>query len=310
MRKLIYFLLAIIFPAIAAAQTNSGSTTRIDDPDAGRLFPYPVVPDSKVTLDQRCNYLVYHFWDRANIKQTFSTVSKLKDAFGDWASFMPYATADTVMMSINRYIASVEKADSKRVPEMVSIAEHWFQGDSAQYASDALFLPFCQAAARSKKIDSASRARYARKAKILQSSGVGNRVPDIQYTDTAGVARHLDDVIASRVILLFADPDCLDCSLTKARLAADYNLKSMIDRGLVKVVVLYDPDSEWQGAAKSCPETWETGAAAALDDYFDIPSYPCLYYLDGRHRVLAGKVDLDSMLAALRVIYEQTKQND
>lgn len=310
MHKYIYLFLALFFPALAFAQTNSGSTTRIDDPDAGRLFPYPVVPDSKVTLDQRCNYLVHHFWDRANIKQTFSTITKLQEAFGDWASFMPYATADTVMMSINRYIASVEKADSKRVPEMVKIAEYWFQGDSAQYASDALFLPFCQAAARSKKLDAASRARYARKAKIMQSSGVGNRVPNIQYTDTAGVRRNLDDVIASRVILFFANPDCMDCSLTKARLAADYNLKSMLDRGLVKIVVLYDPDSDWQTAAKSCPETWEVGAAADLDEYFDIRSTPCLYYLDARHRVLAGNVDIDSMMLALRVINQQTQSND
>lgn len=150
MRKFIYFLMLLALPLGALAQ-NNGSTTRIIDPDAGRLFPYPVVPDSKTLLDQRCNYLVYHFWDRANIKQTFSTISKLQDAFGDWASFMPYATSDTVMMSIDRYIASVEKADAKMVPEMVKIAEHWFQGDSAEYSSDVLYLPFCKAGARAKK---------------------------------------------------------------------------------------------------------------------------------------------------------------
>lgn len=288
---------------------HSGSTTRIDDPDAGRLFPYPVVPDSKITLQQRCNYLVHHFWDRANIKQTFSTISKLQNAFGDWASFMIYASADTVMPAIDRYIASVEKADSKRVPDMVEIAEHWFQGDSAEYISDALFLPFCKAGARSKKMDPAMRTRYARRAKIIESSGLNSRVPNLQYTDTAGLEHPLDEVIASRVILFFADPDCLDCSLTKARLAADYNLKSMIDRGLVKVVVLYDPDSGWQAEAKTLPETWIAGSVADLDEYFDLPQIPAFYYLDGRHRVLGRNIDLDGLLGAMRVINVQTGNN-
>ncbi len=306
MRKFIYLVLLLLLPTGTFAQ-NNGSTTRVIDPDAGRLFPYPVVPDSKTLLDQRCNYLVYHFWDRANIKQTFSTISRLRDAFGDWASFMPYATADTVMLSIDRYIASVEKAGGKLVPDMVEIAEHWFRGDSAEYASDELFLPFCKAGARAKKADEATRERYARLAKIIESSGLGHRVPDIQFTDTAGVSHGLDEVIASRVILFFADPDCVDCSLTKARLAADYNLEQMIERGLAKVVVLYDPDSDWQQAAGSCPAAWVTGAAADLDEYFELHTLPTLYYLDGRHRVLAKDVEIDNLLTGLRVIYEQTK---
>lgn len=303
MRKFIYVLFSLLFPAALWAQ--NGSTTRIDDPDAGRLFPYPVVPDSKITLDQRCNYLVYHFWDRANIKQSFSTIDKLREAFGDWASFMPHATADTVMLSINNYIKAVEKADAKRVPDMVKIAEHWFQGDSAEYASDALFLPFCQAGAKSKKTDAATRARYGRRAKILECSGIGSRVPNLQFVDAEGEVHGLDDVLASRVVLFFADPDCTDCSLAKARLAADYNLKSLVDKGLVKVVVLYDKESDWQQAAKSCPETWVTGASDSIDEYFDLISQPTIYYVDGRHRVLGKNMDVDTLLSTLLVINRQ-----
>lgn len=133
-------------------------------------------------------------------------------------------------------------------------------------------------------------------------------MPNIQYTDTAGASHGLDEVIASRVILFFADPDCVDCSLTKARLAADYNLKQMEERGLAKVVVLYDPESDWQETAKSCPDTWVVGAAADLDEYFDLPTLPALYYLDGRHKVLAKNVELNNLLMGLRVIYEQTVQ--
>ena len=47
------------------------------------LFPYPTVPDSRTTLTERADYFVTHFWDRANIKQSFSTLARLNTAFGD-----------------------------------------------------------------------------------------------------------------------------------------------------------------------------------------------------------------------------------
>ncbi len=294
------FLITLLIAAAAAC----GAIAQESD---GHLFPYPVVPDSKTTLDQRCNYLLIHFWDRANIKQNFSTVDKLSEAFGDWCGFMPYATRDTVMLSIDRYLAAVEKVDPKRLPLVADIAAGWMQGDSAEYASDELYLPFARAAAKAKKVDAATRAKYAAQVKMIEHSGLGMRVPDIPFTTADGSQSSLGDVVASRVIILFADPDCLDCSLLKARLSADYNLKSLTDMGLARVLVLYDSDSDWQKAATGLPAGWTAGAAKDLDTMFSLPSLPALYYLDGRHRVLAKNVDPEALLLGLRVVNQQTQ---
>lgn len=299
-----HIFMRLLITLIIAAAAALGAVAQEAD---NHLFPYPVVPDSKTTLDQRCNYLLIHFWDRANVKQHFSTVDRLSQAFGDWCGFMPYATRDTVMLSIDRFIASVEKADPKRLGLVADIAAGWMQGDSAEYASDELYLPFARAAARAKKLDAASRAKYAAQVKLIEHSGLGMRVPDIAFTLADGAQGSLADVVASRVIILFADPDCLDCSLLKARLAADYNLKSLVDMGLVRVLVLYDADSDWQAAASSMPEGWTAAAAADLDTMFALPALPSIYYLDGRHRVLAKNVDPEGLLMGLRVIHEQAR---
>lgn len=293
------FLLSALLPQMSYAQN--------DEP----LFPYPVVADdSDMSLSERCNYLVYNFWDRCNIKQSFSTLNKLDKAFGTWLSFMPYATADTVHLAIDRYIASVEKASPKEVLQIGKMAEKWLYSDSAAFFSEELYEPFCEAVVKNKKVSKAEKARFQSQLQILQSSGLGKIVPHITYETPSGEKHNLGDVVASRVILFFNDPDCFDCRLLKTRLAADHNLNWLLERGLVKLVSIYpsEADDEWRADAAGYPATWEVGASADIDTFFNLQSTPSLYYLDGKHKVLGKDVPADNLLYALSTIYAQQKK--
>lgn len=294
------FMLMAIRPSVSYAQ------------DDDRLFPYPTVPDdSPMSLQERCNFLVYNFWDRCNIKESFSTLGKLDKAFGSWLSFMPYASADTVHLSVDRYIASIEKAAPKEMLQVGKMAERWLYCDSAEYLSEEIYEPFCEAVVKSKKVPKADKARFQAQLQILQSSALGKKVPDIQLETPDGRKRGLDEVVASRVILFFNDPECFDCRLLKTRLAADHNLNWLIDHGLVKLVSIYpsEPDDEWRADAAGYPSNWEVGASGDIDTYFSLPSTPILYYLDGRHKVLGKNVPADNLLYTLGQIYNQQKKD-
>lgn len=295
------FMLVAMLPSVCHAQN--------DEP----LFPYPTVSeDSPMSLSERCNYLVYNFWDRCNIKESFSTLNKLDKAFGTWLSFMPYATADTVHLAIDRYIASIEKAAPKEMLRVGKMAERWLFCDSAVYMSEELYEPFCEAVVKSKKVPKADKARFQAQLQILQSSGLGKRVPAFTYVTPDGSTKSFGDVVASRVILFFNDPECFDCRLLKARLAADYNLNWLLEHGLVKLVSIYpsDPDDEWRSDAAGYPSTWEVGASPDIDTYFSLPSTPVLYYLDGRHKVLGKDVLPDNLLYTMAQIYNQQKRDN
>lgn len=200
------------------------------------------------TLTEKCNFLVYNFWERCNVKQSFSHLKKLDDAFGTWASFMPYAAADTVHMAIDNFIERVQKEAPKNLPEVGEIAQRWFYCDSAEFFSEELYLPFCRAVASAKKLPGSTKARYAAQLKILENSSLGSTLPDFSFTTPKGETMNFGDLRASRVILFFNDPDCFDCTLAKARLSADYNTNKLIESGLIKVVSIYpdSPSDEWK----------------------------------------------------------------
>ncbi len=273
-------------------------------------FPYPVVPDELTSLSGRCNYLVDHFWERCNLKQSFSALDRLDKAFGDWISFMPYATTDTIFPAIDRFLTDVAKTGADNLSSIGKMAQKYIYCDSAEYYSEDLYLPFCRALANNKKLNKAERARYEAQLKILESSGLGQRVPNLTLTAPDGSKINLDDVVASRVVIFFNDPDCFDCTLAKARLSADYNLNTLVDNGLVKVVSIYpgDPDEQWRTEAAKYPANWVVGALPNADEYFVLDDMPVILYLDARHKVLGKNVNLDNLFLALRQINQQMQQ--
>lgn len=270
-------------------------------------FPYPVVPEEKTLLSERCNYLVDKFWEGCNLKQSFSNLERLDKAFSDWIGFMPYATADTVFMSIDNFLTDVNKLGPSYLLTVGKMAEKHTYTDSCEVYSEMLYLPFAKAVAANKKIDKAEHAHFERQARVIENSGLNQNVPSFSFTKPDGTQSNLGEVIASRVVLFFTEPDCFDCTLAKARLSADYNLGQLIDRGLVKIVAIYPgkPNEKWQAESASYPDNWVVGASEEVNDYFDFESQPTIYYMDAKRKVLGKDVSVEALMLGLRQINQQ-----
>ena len=98
-------------------------------------------------LRERCNFIVYHFWERADFKKVFERPEGLNAAFGDWISFMPYCAADTAHLAIKNLLKDVSK-DSKKLLRTAQMAENWTYSDTAEIVSDELYMPFAAGGAR------------------------------------------------------------------------------------------------------------------------------------------------------------------
>lgn len=301
MKKIILTItlcLSAILPFAAKAQEQS------------TYFPYPQVPDDIVVLSSRCNYLVDKFWDRCNLKQSFSALDKLEGAFIDWVSFMPYATTDTVFPAIDRFLANVAKVGPEEHLAIAKMAERRIYSDSAEVFSEELYLPFCASVAANKKVNKAEKEHFAAQARVIGSSGLGKTVPAFDFTGADGSKKNFADVIASRVILLFLDPNSMDCNLAKVRISADYNTNRLIENNLVKVVALYPTavTDEIKAEMEACPDNWIVGSMpdAALD--FDLSGTPPIYYLDARHKVLGKNLGVEQLLVGVRAINQSMNQ--
>lgn len=286
--------LAISVCIISAMQTISAQ-------QSDQLFPYPQPPEDMTNLYERCNYLVYKFWDQCDIKSAFSKKAKLNAAFGDWLGFMPYASADTVYLAIDNFHKSLKKSGEHSLA-IAKMAENWLYSDTARFRSDELYGKFVDAAVANKKIPAADRQHFQEQKLILDNSSVGKILPDIELTLADGTKTSFAADTSAYTVLFIYQPDCLDCTFTRVRLAADMVLNQLNDAGIVRIMSLYagEPDAEFSTAVTAFPEKWINVASPETSKYFDMRVKPSIYYLDKDHRIIAKEVSVDNLLNAFR----------
>lgn len=272
--------------------------------DAGLLVQMPVPPASMERLDARCNYIVDNYWKTFNPKSSFSSLERLDNTMGAFFSVTPYATADTVFASIGRMLEAVAKAKPDNLLTMARLAEKWCYNDTAEYDSEQLYFPFVEAVATNKKIKGAEKARYELQYRQIKNSQVGAQMPDLSFVDRNGQKSTLSSVTAPHVLLFFYDPDCLDCRMAKARLAADYTLSQLLATGNFALVAIYPGDAtkEWSADAQSLPKEWVVGAAPDADTQFTMRRQPEIYYITPQRQVAVKDIDVDTALRAFKTI--------
>ena len=302
MKKIVFAILTFLAAITCGQGTAYGAS--------GELFVYPVAPDSMTHLQTRCDYIISRFWDRCNFDHALREPEKFNRAFGDWISIMPHASADTVHASIDRLLARfVKKAPV--VLELASMAENWLYCDTASMRSDEIYLPFARAAATNKKLSKAERARFEAHVKILESSYLGSNVPAIPVIYPDGSKGTLADINGGSILIFINDPDCMDCSLARVRLSADYNTNELIKRGELTIVSIYPGDTDddnWAKAVSAAPANWVTVAMPAADEYFDLRTTPVFIFLNSAHKVLANNLDTDYLLGAFRVANQNSSK--
>ena len=263
-------------------------------------FEYPLVPDSLETLQKRCDYLLDHFWDFCDLKKAFSSKSRMKEAFTDYLSFMPMASADMVYSSIDRLAKKLEKQPDDLL-FLVQEAENQVMGDTCQYYSEQVYLQFAKAALANKRVDKTTKLRFQQQVQQLGSTQPGMTAPDLHYTDRAGQPRSLAADSATLLVVYFNDPDCSECRMARVQLDANIQATKLIDMGIMKVICLtpseYSP--EWAESVSVYPEKWTVGAAPEADMVYHILEYPSFYILDNQHKIHAKNYNIDQMLEVI-----------
>lgn len=272
-------------------------------------FPYPSAPDNLPSFRARANYLVEHFWDRCNFNNAFSAKAKMAGAFADFAGFMPHAAADTVHMAIDKLIDSVKKRPASLL-SLTEMAEGTFYADTARFWSDELYLPFAKAAANNKKIPAEQRKKYAAQVKVLENSQVGMKVPALNATLRNGTSWNLDSISAPVSVILFDTPGCIDCTMTRARLAANISAQALIDSGILQIAYIYmgEPTDAWRDNVSTIPQNWIVAACPEAEQYFDMRVVPAIYMLDENRTILSKHISLNQLIQRFETVTNQARK--
>ena len=269
----------------------------------GRLFPYPMAPDTCTNLESRCNYIITHFWEDYDISKPISDEAAFEATFRDFVDFFRYSHRN-IVMGVVRDLVNKAQSNTSNLLKLGEVAERALYGTDAEFWSDEVYVAFVKPLAGNKNLPKQVRDHYASQLARINSVQVGATL-DFDYVGIDGLKHRLSDLPESEsVILLFID-DNMDSRIGRLRLSTDVALNALLESGSTTLVCLsmnaYSAD--WASAAAGYGEHWIVGCSADLVNQLDLRVFPCCYVLNGEHAIVNKSLSVESLMSAVNPGY-------
>lgn len=293
----------LLFTALALASTMLTAQNQLAELQEGRLFAYPLAPDTCSTLESRCNYIITHFWDNYDISKPITDGQAFEMTFRDFVDFFRYSHRN-VVLGVVRDLVNKAQSNASNLQKLGEVAESALYGTEAEYWSDEVYAAFARSLASSKQLPKDKREHYAEQLARINAVQVGAAL-DIEYTGLDGAKHRLSELPAAEsYILLFVD-DTTDSTIGRLRLSTDVALNALLDSGQVVLVCLSTNkyNTDWANAAAGYASNWTVGCSEDLSKKLDLRTFPCCYVLDGERTIVNKALSVEGLMSAVNPNY-------
>lgn len=261
------------------------------------LFEYPVAPEEIVSLTDKSNWLMQHFWDKMDFKKKDAVnQSALNDAFRVFTLPMQWADKVEVDKDVDNMLSQISKNPTLLL-QFTKAAEESLYGQRAKIWIDEVYIKFVETFLKNKKISDARKIRYKRQLTQLKNSMIGEIPPSFDFTTPTGNPGKFQP-IGVFTIIEFGDPDCDDCRHAKLKMETDMKFTSLVDRGLVNVLfIVPDPLEGWQTTLGEYPSNWVVGGSDNVSEILDIRATPSFYVIGKDGKIVAKNITVDQAKA-------------
>ncbi len=286
----ILIILFLFLPCALYAQ-NVG-----DVQEQKRLFTYPVVPDTIVSLENRTNYLVQHFWENYDFSAPIKDMKVFEATFRDYVTFFRYAHKTIVVSSIKDIMRKAQSNKSNFLL-MAEIAERSLYARGAEYWSDDVYIPFLESIIDNNMLKKSEKERYKYQLELLRKNLIGDKAQDFELKLANGGKVKLSEIEGKMIFLFFNDDLCEDCSISRLRLSTDVTLNKLIDAGEITVICVHmgKYTNEWAERARNYTDKWIIGANDNVADTYDLRIQPSVYILDSDKRILDKNISVEGI---------------
>ncbi len=231
---------------------------------AQQSFPYPAIPDTLRSVEQRAGYLSEHYWDNYNFADTLLLKSKevTEQGFVNFIDILNrfnldnaskgVAHKDIAQKGITRKDITQKGIAQKDITQkgiacftrkafsnaaakdrFENLIEHYFEDQLSPVRNDRVYLIFLEEMKNSPCFDETEKERIAFKIKTTNKNLPGDIAINFKFKDESGKEHLLSDYKDQKVILYFYDPDCENCHevsawLKQQTIPADIKVLKMI----------------------------------------------------------------------------------
>jgi len=296
-------LILIIMPIVSCEFSDRKNPDKTNTPSATAVYyKVPTIPVVLNTPIQRADFLVEHYWDNFEFRDT-SAKSNPKNAelaFVDFISILRQVSFGKAVQGISILIR--HSANSKKTFLIfLGAAEKYLHNPNSPFRNELFYEPFLVAALASDAIDSINKVRIRKQFDMARKNKPGDKAINFSFILKNGTTSALYKIKSELVLLYFHNPDCSECKTTRSKLTQSKVIRHFIEKGTLQILSVYpDPDlTLWLRHYPEMPASWingyDKGAVIKKKELYDLKAIPTLYLLDGDKTVRLRDASLEEI---------------
>ena len=214
MKARLFSLFILLACMLIQAQEQAQAQTQSQPQQS---FPYPALPDTLRSVEQRAGYLSEHYWDNYNFADTLMLKSEevTEQGFVNFIDILGRFSPAIAQKGIAGFTQRAFKNTAAK-ERFESLIEHYFENPQSPLRNDRVYLLFLEEMKNSPCFDEVEKERLAFKIKTTNKNLPGDIAINFNFKDENGMSHQLSDYRDQKVILYFYDPDCENCHKVSA----------------------------------------------------------------------------------------------
>jgi hypothetical protein len=297
-KHLIFVLSAVLL--LACSRTGNSKKETAETSPAAKNFERVMPPALITDRTERVNYIVTHFWEHFNFRDTAYIHSReiTEQAFVDFIYLFQYASPDKIREGVTRLMKSAE-VDSLMYAYFSREAERYLYNPVSSLRNDEYYIPFLECIVNTSVIDDTHKIRPRYVLELARRNRPGSMAEDLQYTTANGRKGTLHGIKADYLLLVFYNPGCSECRNTMEMIRNSAEIAPLIGKGTVKVFAVY-PDEDldkWKEHLGEIPSNWINGWSLSIreKEIYDLKAIPTLFLLDRDKKVILKDCPVESL---------------
>ncbi len=295
---------SIIWVIVQSCSRQQTLAPNQQEQQAPTSFKLPDIPTGIISLEERANYLVMHYWEHFNLADTSHIHSPQvsEQALVDYLVLFPYISPQVRAASINRMLKQAE-GNNRSLMYWIELLEKYLYDPNSPMLNEDYYTTVLKYIAESPQISEAEKSRFQFQLTGISLNRVGMQAADFTCTGVNGMRYRMCNISSEYTLIFFYNPDCADCQRVKEELEMRPETGWMVDHEELTVLAIYVDENRkaWEEYQSQLPIKWlnafDDRGAIRGQRLYDLRATPSLYLLDKNKKVLLKDASVEKIEA-------------
>lgn len=300
-------LLALLFFVFSCKKNWPGQSGNPDIDNMvqarGNSFPFPEIPVTLTSPEDRCEYLALHYWDNFDFADSLaiSPDRNIEQIWSDYIHLLFYVQLPCAHKSVSAMMTKAAAGNLTVFKCLIALAEKYLYEPDSPTRNEEFYILVLELISETPALTEAEKTTFRFNLEMALKNRVGTRAADFVYTEIDGSQSGLYHLRAEYTLVFFNNPGCHACSEYIRAMQNSSVIKTLLANQQLKILSMYvDEDAEdWKKHAGDFPQEWINGydktRAICNENRYDLKAIPALYLLDRNKTVLLKDASLENV---------------